>query len=130
MREFINKAEGKIIKSLYKKDNSCCYLKLNGKKLKTKEAYYEKLSRKLQLNDTFSNNLNAYSDMMRDPYTYYNKDKIVVVIKNYTLFLCDDPDKSKIEKIFDQDIIPFFREEILNKVQKGKIKEYHIYCIE
>lgn len=119
MREFIDKHKSKEIIKKYKKDEACCFIKLNGKKLKTKEEYYEKLSKKLQLNATFSNNYNAYSDMMRDEYTYYNKDTIIFVIKNYDHFLQDDHSKSIIEKIFDTDIIPEFEHK----------QTIHVYCV-
>lgn len=120
MREFINKEQYSELKKKYKNDSSCCYIKLNGKKLKTKEEYYEKLKDKLQLNNSFSNNINAYSDMMRDPYTYYNKETIVFVIKNYDKFLCKEPSIGSFNKIFDKDIIPVLRSEN---------KNIHVYCV-
>jgi len=120
MREFINKDQYRELKKKYKDDKDCCYIKLNGKKLKTKEEYYEKLKEKLQLNDSFSNNINAYSDMMRDPYTYYNKDIILFVIKNYDKFLCEEASRSSYNQIFDKDIIPVLRSED---------KYVHVYCV-
>lgn len=130
MREFINKDDYKEIKEKYKDNNKCCYIKLNGKKLKTKEDYYEKLKKKLELNDSFSNNLNAYSDMMRDPYTYGNKQIIVFVIKKYKDFLSEETSKPVFEKIFDKDIIPFFRNEVKATVMKSEYVEIHVYCMD
>lgn len=129
MREFINKEQYKKIKKKYKNSDNCCYVKLNGKKLKTLEDYYTRLSQKLQLNDSFSNNFNAYSDMMSDPFTYYNKNIIIFVIKNYDDFLSEEKSKKVIEQIFDQDIIPYFRKEISRTTMNTTNKEVHVYCL-
>lgn len=130
MREKITKAESKIILKKYKKDPSCCLVKLNGKKLPNKEVYYDKLKKKLQLNDSFANNYNAYSDMMRDGYTYYNRDTIIFVIKHYRQFLSEDKGKPIIERIFDEDIIPFFEGEEMGSIQGGSKKVIHVYCVD
>jgi RNAse (barnase) inhibitor barstar len=129
MREFISESKRKEIIKATKQDATCCLVKLNGKKLRTKELYYDKLKEKLQLNESFSNNYNSYSDMMRDPFTYYNKDKIVFVIKHYEMFLSEDTSKAMIEKIFDDAIIPFFQGEIEEVVHQGSKKEIHVYCV-
>ncbi|MDA3846195.1 MAG: barstar family protein [Vallitaleaceae bacterium] len=129
MREIISKSESIAISKLYKKDKQCCLIELNGKKLKTRFLYFEKLKKKLQLNDSFSNNLNAYSDMMRDAYTYYNKEKIIFLIKHYRHFLEDDPGKDTIEKIFDDAIIPYFETEIEHMTQNGTARAIHVYCV-
>lgn len=130
MREMISKSVRKDLLKKYKKDPQCCLIKLNGKKLPTKEAYYKKLKDKLQLNDTFANNYNAYSDMMRDSYTYYNKATIVFMINHYDRFLEEDQGKAIIETIFDEDIIPFFENHYGSRQQGGTKKTIHVYCVE
>lgn len=119
MREYISRSEARDMIKRYKSHDGCCLIKLNGKKIRTRDAYYDKLRKKLRLNATFSNNYNAYSDMMRDAYTYYDKQCIVFVIKHYEDFLSRDGSKEMIERIFDQDIIPYFQ----------VASEIHVYCV-
>jgi len=129
MKEIISKSESKSIIKRYKNDAQCCLIELNGKKLKTKALYFDTLKEKLQLNDSFSNNLDAYSDMMRDEFTYYNKKKIVFVIKHYQHFLEADNARETILKIFDNDIIPYFETKSSLSEEYHQARIIHIYCV-
>jgi len=117
MREFIMADAANHIKLECESDEDCCFVHLEGSKLKTKEQYFQKLSETLRLSDTFSNNFNAYADMMCDAFTYYNKEKIVFLIDHYDAFLSEDASKKIIETIFDEAIIPYFEGDI------------HVYCV-
>lgn len=86
----------------------CCYIKLNGKHLPNKTKYFKRLAKKLQLNDSFHRNLDAYVDMMCDHYTYYNRDNIVFVITHYEHFLEDEHQRALYLQLFADEIIPYF----------------------
>lgn len=128
MRQIISKKQRKSLKQQFENDPNCCFIYIKGKQIKTKEDYYAVLREKLQLNESFSNNLNAYSDMLRDPFTYFNKEKIVFLIKRYDKFLRNDPIKLKIEMIFDKAIIPFWSGEIADTTVGACHHEFHLYC--
>lgn len=109
MIEFVDKTKIREIVKACLNHEDCCLVYLNGRWIKDKMDYYKTLKKQLQLNDSFSNNLNAYKDMMCDPYTYYNQSNIVFVIENAHNFLKKDPIfRQKVEMVFLADIIPFF----------------------
>lgn len=109
MREFISKEDAENIIIRFKGDEECMLIIIEGRITTTINQYFYELRKVLRLSDTFSNNLNSYSDMLRDEYSYYNKENIVFVIKDYNCFLSDYSRKNTIEKIFDEDIIPYFK---------------------
>lgn len=128
MREIITKKQRKMLKHKFENDPTCCLIYLKGKQIKTKDDYYAILREKLQLNESFSNNLNAYSDMLRDPFTYFNKEKIVFLIKRYDKFLRNEPLKLKFEMIFDEAIIPFWKGQISDTTVGASHHKFHLYC--
>lgn len=130
MREFVSPEKLAEIRQICQRDENCCLIDLEGSKLKNKYDYYEELGKQLQLNDSFNHNFNAYSDMMCDPYTYYNKEKIVFLIDEYEKFLSEDYSLDIIEEIFDEVMSPFFRESIESLVQYGIVRKFHIYCVD
>ena len=86
--------------------------------------------------------------MMTDPYSYSNEvssengknncfsnlgdvKKIVILIDNYNDFLRKNKIfKKEIEDLFDNDILPFFENEIKEVYVGGYEIEYNIYCYE
>lgn len=107
-------------------EEDCCYIYIQGSESETLEEYFMLLKNKLRLNDSFSNNLNSYCDMMCDSFTYYEKRKIIFAISEYNQFLSKYDRKEIIEEIFNDDIIPFFEEEISNTVVGGRTQEIQV----
>lgn len=147
-RIFVTKEKRDEILKTAIEDVSCFLLHLNGKDFLTEIQYFAYLYKYLRLPISFSFNLDAYLDMMTDPYSYSNEvssengknncfsnlgdvKKIVILIDNYNDFLRKNKIfKKEIEDLFDNDILPFFENEIKEVYVGGYEIEYNIYCYE
>lgn len=145
-RTFVTEEIRKEIIRISIEDNSCFFLHLNGKDFHTEIQYFAYLYKYLRLPISFSFNLDAYLDMMTDPYSYSSElkfengknnnfpnwgdvKKIVILIDDYDNFLKQNKIfKKEIEDLFDNDILPFFKNEIEEVYTGGYKIEYSIYC--
>ena len=80
--------------------------------------------------DTIRPSYNGYDDWMTDG-TYFNNDKIHLIILNYDMFISEDIEaKQIIMDHFETHILPWWEHDVVNCVVGGKTKEFNVYIVE
>lgn len=116
----ISKEIKTLIIEKYLNDTSYCFLYIEGNKCQNRDDFYEFIKQKLNLpkhfiNDKkYINNIDALRDVMSDKITYFEKNKIILIIDSYKSFLKnDDYFKQYLEEIFKDALEWFIKDNII-----------------
>ena len=119
------------IKSTIGLDISNCYVvELEGNTIKGKEDYLKAVEQKFLFPGKCEGLWDRYYDWMTD-LDWISEDKIIIIIKSFAEFLSSDPIAKKIVlETFEEDILPFWEEEVKHVVVGGRPKEFQVYLID
>ncbi|WP_115751711.1 barstar family protein [Listeria kieliensis] len=123
----ISKSELLKIKEERKK-SACFNVTIEGDDIKTKEEFFSIMADKFKLPD--SNGWDSFIDWMTD-LSWINEQCICFVIEDYSLFLKEDSQsKEMVTEIFEEDILPFWENEVTEVVVDGKPRQFDVYLID
>ncbi len=118
-------------KILYKHSDTK-YIVMDGSGITTYEEYFDRLWQTFGFNDLpegWKKDNHSEYDFMTDD-DFLPNDKYVFIIKNYEQFMKSNPtEKSKIEKRYNNYLLPFWDEEVERVVVDGKRKDFNIYLV-
>ncbi|KAB1438064.1 barstar family protein [Candidatus Galacturonibacter soehngenii] len=102
---------------------------LDGKKIKTKDNFLEVIEEKLQFPYPCNGSLDSFLDWMRD-LSWINSKKINLIIYDYKEFLNDNLEvKEIILDCFEEDILPYWEEDVKTTMVDGETKEFNVYLV-
>lgn len=118
-------------KILYKHSDTK-YIVMDGSGITTYEEYFDRLWQAFGFSDLpegWKKDNHSEYDFMTDD-DFLPNDKYVFIIKNYEQFMKSNPiEKSKIEKRYNNYLLPFWDEEVERVVVDGKRKDFNIYLV-
>lgn len=118
-------------KILYKHSDTK-YIVMDGSGITTYEEYFDRLWQAFGFSDLpegWKKDNHSEYDFMTDD-DFLPNDKYVFIIKNYEQFMRSNPtEKSKIEKRYNNYLLPFWDEEVERVVVDGKRKDFNIYLV-
>lgn len=105
---------------------------MDGNGITTYEEYFDRLWQAFGFSDLpegWKKDNHSEYDFMTDD-DFLPNDKYVFIIKNYEQFLkSNSTEKSKIEKRYNNYLLPFWDEEVERVVVEGKRKDFDIYLV-
>ena len=123
----INCAEAKKIK----KANSEFYFiaEINGKKIADLKDYLSIITQSFRF-PTSVGGLNGYIDWMTD-LDWLNANGYILIIQSYNQFMqLDIENKSIVIRLFKENILPWWEEEVEKCVVNGKAKPFNVYLVD
>lgn len=118
-------------KILYKFDDTK-YIVMDGNGITTYEQYFDKLWKDFGFSKIpvgWKKDYCTEDDFLTEM-DELPSEKYVFVIKNYDLFLTDNPNvKHRIINHYEKFILPFWDEEVERVVVEGKRKDFNIYLV-
>ena len=120
--------EAKILNLMARDD--ILRIDIEGKDIQNKKAFMESIEEILQFPSKCEGKFSRFDDWIRD-LSWLPSDKgICIQIKNYQEFMMNDiRNKDKIEKIFQQDVLPFWECDVVKTVKGGKPREFYVVVI-
>ena len=99
----------------------------DGREIQTRVSFMEQIEKNLQFPTGCAGKFSRFEDWIRD-LSWLPKEKGVLIwITNYEELLKKDvKNKSIIEKIFKDNVFPFWETEILKNVKNGKPREFYV----
>lgn len=107
---------------------NCFTVKIQGKDIQTKEAFLKFMEKQFMLPD--SSGWDSFTDWMTD-LSWIDRSCFCIVINNYRDFLKkDEASKKTVFEIFEEDILPFWEEEVTKISVDGKPRSFKVYLVD
>jgi len=102
-------------------------VKIDGKKIKTKNDFFEIIEEKLQFPTKCTGKYSRFEDWITDLSWLPEEQGICIQINDYQDFLLDDfKAKTTIENIFQETVLPFWKESVCKYVKGGRPREFYV----
>ncbi len=102
---------------------------IDGAQVDTWEDYLNTISELMQF-PTISKSLISYSDWISD-LSWLNATGYALIIQNFDRFMSKDlKSKTIVMESFEEDILPWWQEEIKNCVVEGEPKSFNVYLVD
>jgi hypothetical protein len=102
-------------------------VEIDGSKISSWNDYVSEIQDKFHFPSPCNDSIDRYLDWMRD-LQWIEKDEIAVIINNYDEFLNDDPQlKNDLISDFNDVILPFWQEEVMEVIVEGNPKKFMVY---
>lgn len=119
-------------KEILYKHSDTKYIVMDGNDITTYEEYFDRLWQAFDFSDLpegWKKDNHSEYDFMTDD-DFLPNDKYVFIIKNYEQFMKSNPtEKNRIEKRYNNYLLPFWDEEVERVVVDGKRKDFNIYLV-
>lgn len=125
---YISLEEAKEIRESFQSDKDVFMVEIEGNDITDLSEYLELMSKAFRF-PIPSKGLDGHDDWMRD-LAWIGKDKIILIIVNYTNFMKSDPESKKdIIDSYENLILPWWREDVKHFMVGGKTKLFQVYLI-
>lgn len=126
---FASDKEAKEEKSKFEQYDDTFIVEIPGEKCVHLEEYLDLMSNLVQF-PVKAKGLDGYNDWMRD-LSWINKEKIIIIINNFSLFLQEDVlSKKAVIEDFQEVILPWWESEVVKCVVGGRRKRMLVYLVE
>lgn len=106
---------------------------LDGSEIQTSEDMWKRMAELFmfpELPEKWQADYYSYYDFMTD-LNWIKEDKIVLVIDSFSMFFKTDETSRKDEvDILENEILPFWEQEVERVVVGGKKREFNVYCVD
>lgn len=100
---------------------------IDGTKVRTKDLFLEQIEQTLRFPATCGGKFSRFEDWIRDLGWISMEKGICIWITDYDEFLCEDSrNKAIIEKVFKDEVLPFWEAEVVHTVKGGTTREFYV----
>jgi len=111
-------------------DEKTFLVELEGKTIQSWEDYISIIQDKFKFPTKCFDSVDRYLDLIRD-LEWLKKDRFVLIIRNYSFFLKQNPKlRNEIISEFTEIILPFWQEEVEEVIIGGRAKSFLVYLVE
>lgn len=126
----VNSQDVEFIKEKLDSNDRVYVVEVSGSNIQSWEDYISEIQSKFLFPTSCVDNIDGYLDWMRD-LDWLNKEEIVLIINDFSIFLKDDPKlKNEIISDFVDIILPFWQDEVKKVVVEGKAKPFIVYLVD
>ena len=118
-----------IIKEDLTRNNKIFWVEIDGRNISNLSEYFFSISN-LCIFPIPARSWAGYNDWKTD-FTWIREDAIVIVINNFGCFLRSDlSSKVKVVEKFQNSILPWWEEDVMDHVVDGKTKKFTVYLVD
>lgn len=126
---YISSDDFKIAKENLKRNDKIFFVEMNGEKIQNLTEYLSTMSNLCDFPFP-TKGWDGYCDWMTD-FTWIDKDIIIIIINNYKYFLQSDlSSKAKVIEKFQNTILPWWENDVINHMVGGKPKKFTVYLVD